>query len=182
MTLTMPSPTKDKNSGIFYLRVCVRADLTRLIGKAEVTKSLRTREPAEAKERFAVEYAKLQKRWASLRAKPEPLPLKGIVALSGRVYFRLMEMLELEPGEPEVWQRVLTLSQQAEAAEGGFEKWYGEATNEVLKEEGIAVDEASRARLLREIHKAWTQAASQQLKRSEGDFAPDPQANRFPQW
>lgn len=182
MTLTMPSPTKDKNSGIFYLRVRVPADLTRLTGKAEVTKSLRTREPAEAKERFAVEYAKLQKRWASLRARPEPLPLKNIVALSGRVYFRLMETLELEPGEPEIWQRLLSLSEQAEAVEDGLEKWYGEAANEVLAEEGIAIDTASRTRLLREIHKAWTQAANQQMKRAEGDFTPDQQANRFPKW
>ncbi|WP_411353652.1 DUF6538 domain-containing protein [Ruegeria conchae] len=53
----MPSPIKDKNSGIFYLRVRVPADLTRLTGKAEVSKSLRTREPAEAKERFAAEGA-----------------------------------------------------------------------------------------------------------------------------
>ncbi len=182
MTLTMPSPIKDKNSGIFYLRVRVPADLTRLTGKAEVSKSLRTREPAEAKERFAAEYAKIQKLWASLRAKPEPLPLKKIVALSGRVYFRTMEMLENEPGEPAIWNRVLHLSKQAEATEDGMEKWYGEGVDEILAEEGIAVDKPTRARLLSEVHRSWTQAASQQLKRAEGDFTPDPLALRFPDW
>lgn len=101
-----------------------------------MSKSLRTRDPAEAKERFAAEYAKIQKRWASLRAKPEPLSLKKIVALSGRVYFRLLEILENEQGEPEIWNRVLHLSQQAEATEGGMEKWYGKVTDEILAEEG----------------------------------------------
>ncbi|WP_160116520.1 DUF6538 domain-containing protein [Ruegeria sp. AU67] len=159
MTLTMPTPVKDKKSRIYYVRVRVPADLKGIVGRAEVSKSLRTRDPAVAKERFAAEYAKIQKRWASLRAKPEPLPLKKIVALSARVYFRLMEVLENEPGEPEIWHRVLELSQQAEAAEGGLEKWYGDATDEILAEEGIAVDEPTRARLLREVHRSWTQAA-----------------------
>ncbi|WP_171130683.1 MULTISPECIES: site-specific integrase [unclassified Ruegeria] len=182
VTLNMPTPVKHKKSGIYYVRVRVPADLKGNVGRAEVSKSLRTRDPSEAKERFATEYAKIQKRWASLRAKPEPLPLKKIVALSGRVYFRLMEMLENEPGEPAIWKQVLRLSQEAEAAEGGMEKWYGVFADEILAEEGIAIDQPTRVRLLREVHKSWTQAARQQLKRAEGDFSPDPQAMRFPEW
>ncbi len=104
----------------------VPADLKGIVDRAEVSKSLRTRDPAEAKERFAAEYAKIQKQWACPRSKPETLPLKKIVALSGRVYFRLMEMLDSEPGEPEIWNRVLHLSQQAEATEGAINKWYGD--------------------------------------------------------
>ncbi|WP_370629005.1 DUF6538 domain-containing protein [Celeribacter sp. PS-C1] len=86
----MLKPVKDLKSGIFYIRVRVPADLFAVIGRAEVSKSLRTREPLEAKERFAAEYAILQKRWATLRARPEPLPLKQIVSLAGRVYHRVM--------------------------------------------------------------------------------------------
>ena len=71
MTLIMPTPGKDKNSGIYYIRVRVPADLKGIVDRAEVSKSLRTRDPAEAKERFAAEYAKIQKRWAALRAMPE---------------------------------------------------------------------------------------------------------------
>uniref|UniRef100_UPI001E55500E DUF6538 domain-containing protein n=1 Tax=Nocardia farcinica TaxID=37329 RepID=UPI001E55500E len=58
----------------------VPADLLPSVGREEVSKSLRTREPAEAKERFATEYAAIQRRWAALRATPEPLPLKQIVS------------------------------------------------------------------------------------------------------
>ncbi|WP_370462857.1 DUF6538 domain-containing protein [Ruegeria sp. PrR005] len=59
----MPRPVKDKKSGIYYVRVRVPADLLATVGRAEISKSLRTREPAEAKERFAVEYAAMQRRW-----------------------------------------------------------------------------------------------------------------------
>lgn len=50
----------------------------------------------------------------------------------------------------------------------------------ILDEEGIAIDATTRTRMLQEVHKAWTQAAEQQLKRAEGDFSPDPQAARLP--
>lgn len=102
--------------------------------------------------------------------------------MSGRVYFRTIEMLENEPGEPAIWNRVLHLSKQAEATEDGMEKWYGEGIDEILADEGIAVVKPTRARLPREVHRSWTQAASQQLKRAEGDFTPGPLALRFPDW
>jgi hypothetical protein len=34
--------------------------------------------------------------------------------------------------------------------------------------------------VLQELDRAFRQAAEQQLKRAEGDFSPDPKANRFP--
>ena len=106
MSISMPHPVKDIKSRIYYLRVRVPADLVGTFGRREVSKSLRTREPAEAKERFAVEYAAVQKRWAALRATPQTLPLKQIVSLAGRVYQRLMVALDDEPGEPEIWEQV----------------------------------------------------------------------------
>lgn len=81
MALIMPKPIKDKDSGIYHLRVRVPADLKATFKKKEVSKSLRTRDPKEAKERFAAEYAAVQRHWAALRAKPEPLTLKRIVGL-----------------------------------------------------------------------------------------------------
>lgn len=180
MTLVMPKPTKDKKSGIYYLRVRVPADLVGPAGRFEETKSLRTRDPAEAKERFAQEYAALQRRWSRMRAEPSSIPLRQIVGLSARVYHRLMDSLHDEPGEPGIWQQVLRIGGEAEAASNGLERWYGSTVDELLDEEGIAIDTNSRARLLLEVHKSWKQAAEQQLKRSSGDFSPDPDANRFP--
>ncbi|WP_371933290.1 DUF6538 domain-containing protein [Ruegeria discodermiae] len=42
----MPTPAKDKNSENYYLQVRVPADLTGIVGRAEVSKSLRTRDPS----------------------------------------------------------------------------------------------------------------------------------------
>ncbi|RBI72707.1 integrase [Roseovarius sp. TE539] len=182
VTLIMPRPVKDPKTGIYYIRVRVPADLTASFGRAEVSKSLRTREPAEAKERFATEYAAIQRRWVALRAAPEPIPLKQIVSLAGRVYQRLMVTLENEPGESSIWEHVARLNEQATGDEGAVERWYGPTVDEILLEEGIAIDQATRKRLIIEAHRAWEQATEQLHKRSQGDFSPDPNANRFPEW
>lgn len=182
MTLNMPRPVKDSKSGIYYLRVRVPADLKASFGRTEVSKSLRTREPAEAKERFAAEYAAIQRRWAALRATPEPLPLKQIVSLAGRVYQRLMADLENEPGEPAIWEHVARLNEQAAGDQKALKKWYGPTVDEILIEEGLCIDQATRKRLIIETQRAWEQATEQLLKRSQGDFSPDTNANRFPEW
>ena len=182
MTLIMPKPVKDPKSGIYYLRVRVPADLVNAAGRVEVSKSLRTRDPAVAKERFAFEYATLQRRWSAMRAAPAPLPLKQIVSLAGRVYQRLMEDLDQEPGESSIWEGVARLNAQAASNESALEKWYGPSVDELLVEEGISTDKTTRTRLLKEVQSAWEQATEQQHKRSRGDFSPDPNAGRFPDW
>ena len=182
VALIMPTPIKDKKSGIYYFRVRVPADLVSTVGRSEILKSLRTREPKEAKEGFAVEYAAIQKRWAALRAKPESLPLKRIVSLAGRVYQDLMTSLESEPGEASIWEQVQRLNAEAGTDQATLEKWYGHTVDELLLAEGIATDAHSRSRLLKEVQRAWEQATQQQHKRSQGDFSPDPEAGRFPDW
>jgi len=182
VALIMPTPIKDKKSGIYYFRVRVPADLLSTVGRSEIIKSLRTREPKEAKERFALEYAATQKRWAALRAKPEPLPLKRIVSLAGRVYHDLMTSLETEPGDTSIWEQVQRLNAQAATDGTALEQWYGDTVDELLMSEGIATDAHSRSRLLKEVQRAWEQATQQQNKRSQGDFSQDPYAARFPEW
>lgn len=180
MPLKMPTPIKDKSSGIYYIRLRVPAEIVHAVGKREVSKSLRTRDPAEAKERFAQEYARYQRRWEAYRNRPQPLPFKEIVRLSGKVYHDLMTTLEDEPGEPEVWKQVRRLNSEAEKDEEALEQWYGTMVDDLLLDEGVATDATSRKRLLQEVVKAWQQATLQQLKRSLGDFSPDPDAARFP--
>ncbi|GAA3865291.1 DUF6538 domain-containing protein [Celeribacter arenosi] len=180
MTLKMPNPIKNKKSGIFSIRVRVPADLVTAFGRSEYVKSLRTRDPAEAKVRFAAEYASFQKRCSALRAKPQVLPFKKIMILAGRAYHELMEILENEPGEPEIWEGVKRLNAKARLSDAHRDKWYGPYVDKLLEEEGIAVDARSWERLIVEVQKAHEQAAEQQHKRSLGDFSPDPNADRFP--
>jgi integrase len=91
-----------------------------------------------------------------------------------------MTTLELEPGEPTVWQAVLKLLDRVALNPDGVAKWYGPEADRLLLEQGIVTDDASRTRLLAELDRALRQAAEQQLKPAEADYSPDPKANRFP--
>ncbi|MEQ1942390.1 DUF6538 domain-containing protein [Mesorhizobium sp. VNQ89] len=177
----MSRPFKHKKTGVYYLRERVPADLVALVGRREIWKSLGTKEPAIAKERHAEEKRKLDLRWKALRSKPEPLPHQQLVALSGKLYRRVMAINEAEPGEPEIWQQTLRIVGEIDGRADAMEQWYGESADAILLEEGLVTDNYSRARLIQEAHSAFRQAANQQLKRSQGDYRPDPAAGRFPE-
>ena len=67
MALAMARPWKHPDTGIFYLRRAVPADLRPLVGKREEKRTLGTRDPAEAKVLHVAELARLEERWARLR-------------------------------------------------------------------------------------------------------------------
>ncbi|MER8645081.1 DUF6538 domain-containing protein [Mesorhizobium sp. M1252] len=180
MVLPMPSPQKSK-SGVYYFRQRVPADLRRKVGKGEVAYSLRTKDPAEAKARFAQEAAKVAQRWKALRAVPAPLPHIQLVALAGELYRRQMTLLRIEPGEPEIWVEVLNLLSRLDGDSEALERWYGPTADELLQDHGLATDPASRTRLIQEAHRAYRQAAEQLLRQAGGDYRPDPNADRFPE-
>jgi len=52
----------------------------------------------------------------------------------------------------------------------------------VLNRHGLEIDSESRLRLLQEVARAALQAAWTLKSMSQGNYAPDPQANRFPEW
>ena len=176
----MARPYKHPRTGVYYFRQRVPTDLRRLLGDKIVSRSLRTKDKEQAKLRNAVEVQKQAMIWERHRKQPEPLPHAQIVALSGFLYRDLMATLELEPGEASVWQAALKLLDRVAAASDGLAKWYGPEADRLLLEHGIVTDDGSRTRLLTELDRALRQAAEQQLQRAEGDYTPDPKANRFP--
>lgn len=180
MVLQMPRPFKHPKTGVYYFRARVPADLVAQVGRKEVKVTLGTKDPALAKQLFSDKEREFETRWKSFRAKPEPLPHRQIVGLAGKLYLQFMAPLEDEPGEPELWHRVLEIGDAVYANEDKMERWYGPAIDELLQREGLAIDASSRSRLLHESHTALKQAAEQQLKRSQGDYSPDPKADRFP--
>ncbi len=91
-----------------------------------------------------------------------------------------MAAMELEPGEPGIWFETLKLLDRVAAAPEALERWYGPTVDTLLLERGIVTDDTSRQRLIQETDRAFRQVAEQQLKRAEGDYSPDPRANRFP--
>ena len=62
-----------------------------------------------------------------------------------------------------------------------LDRLFGSATDRLCQRLGISVDQASRLRLLREIGEAYRQAEAKLMKNMEGDYSPDPAANRFPE-
>ena len=180
MVLQMARPQKNRTSGVYYFRQKTPADLVAVFGRKEVSQSLGTKDPDEAKVRNIAALHRQAMIWERLRKRPDPLPHKQIVALSGVIYRDYVAMMELEPGEPRVWTEVQKLLDRVAASPGGAEQWYGEAVDKLLAEQRIVTDEASRARLIEETDRAFRQAVALNRKRSEGDYSPDPKADRFP--
>ncbi|WP_229447877.1 DUF6538 domain-containing protein [Nitratireductor sp. B36] len=176
----MSRPQKHPKSGVYYFRQKTPADLVAIFGKKEISWSLRTKDPDEAKRRNADAVRKQAMVWERLRKRPEPLPHKQIVALTGIIYRDWMALRETEPGEPDVWTEMLALFDRVESDPDGPERWYGATVDNLLLEQGIVTDETSRTRLMGEVGRTFRQVAEQQLKRSEGDYSPDPRADRFP--
>ncbi|TCR81535.1 DUF6538 domain-containing protein [Rhizobium sp. BK376] len=179
MVLQMPRPFKHPKTGVYYFRVRVPADLVTIVGKAEVKISLSTKDPALAKELFADKTREIGKRWKTLRANPEPLSQKQIVALAGKVYRKIIERFDDDPGNPRTWQNIIDLAHRVAKA-GSWEQWYGASVDELLLSEECTTDAESRERLIHNTHDALIQAAEQQLKKAQGDYSPDPKADRFP--
>lgn len=179
MILPMSRPSKITKSDTYYFRKRVPADLVGIIGRSEIRISLRTKDPVLAKELFREKEQEIENEWRSLRATPEVLSHRKIVALSGVLYREYVELLADEAGEPELWHHVLRLVEGASEAEK-LEEWYGSTVDALLKKQGIAIDANSRLRLLEASHYAYKQAAEQLQRQSKGDYTPDPKADRFP--
>ncbi|MFC5427556.1 DUF6538 domain-containing protein [Paraburkholderia denitrificans] len=71
----------DKRGNVYYIRRRVPIDLVPVLGKSEVSKSLRTRDRDEAKARCRLEDVRLDEEWAKLRAE---LPLTEDVTCRGQ--------------------------------------------------------------------------------------------------
>jgi integrase len=180
MALQMARPFKHPRSGVYYFRQRTPTDLRPKLGNKIVSRSLHTKDPAIAKVRNAEEVRKQALIWDAHRKQPEPLSSPQIVALSGIVYRDLMALRESEPGEPEIWSETLNLLDRISADPETLNSWYSTTVDNLLLERGIVTDNYSRSRLITEAHKALRQASEQQLRRAEGDYSPDPKANRFP--
>ncbi len=77
----MPSPWKHPKTGGYYVRVRVPAEMVEAVGQAWVKRSLRTKDPAEAKLRFPGALQEVQRHWEVLRNGPQPLNRQQVMAL-----------------------------------------------------------------------------------------------------
>ncbi len=76
----------------------------------EVVKvSLQTKDPAVAKQRFTQALASVDAHWEALKHGPSKLTHKQFTALAGEVRSAWVKILDDDPGDPAMWQRVQTL-------------------------------------------------------------------------
>jgi hypothetical protein len=59
---------------------------------------------------------------------------------------------------------------------------FGEIADAFLAKKGLTIDAASRPVLLNEIRRAILDGAKQVSRKGSGDYGPDPNVSRFPQW
>lgn len=206
MVLFMPRPMKRKGSSIPEFRARVPADLRTKayghtlhfrfsgerpgdpdvtvsvkVGRDFVKFSLRTRDPATAKARHAAALAVLQTYWQCLRHGPVTLDHEQVTALAGIWYRQWVANLRRMPGSPEVW-RVWCKMLERVRTENRLEVEIGPIADEFLSEQGVVVDADTRTRLCMALHQAMMQAGDLLRKFAEGDYRPDPDADRFPQY
>lgn len=206
MVLYMTRPTKRSGSSNKQFRKRVPADVQRVargetivfalpktltgdecieiparIG-THVEFSLRTADPALAKLRLNRASEHFERTIAAYREGPRRLTQKECVTIAGILYRDLAQSFEDNPGDAEIWQLVREANERATTSPERTEQWFGPSADELLSKLGIVTDRASRAALLQEVAKAFNEAAAKLKRNAEGDFRPDPIADRFPKW
>ncbi|WP_417811952.1 DUF6538 domain-containing protein [Thalassospira alkalitolerans] len=162
--------------------------------KARVVKvSLGTRDPNDAKIRQAQIAGYLEGVWKSVRKGPQKLTLKQAVSLAGEVYKAWVSVLEDDPGSPAIWKRVREADEFARQGNGlmimtpamqqkGLENRFGAFVDVALSKRGLVVDEDSRGKLLQQVVVAMELATEKLQRHSFGDYTPDNNETRFPDW
>jgi integrase len=196
MRYAMPNP--ELINGNYYLRVHVPKDVA-IIAKGKtlqvpvgdhlcpatvgsvVKVSLRTKVYDEAKKRFTIALAAIERQWEAFRKGPTSIPHKTLVALTGEFYREIVSIVDEEPGETTVWEAVKGLHDRLDANLEARRNWYSGRADALLAAHGLNADEASKLRLIEELHSAAKQWAAVTYRKAQGDYRPDPDAGRFPE-
>ncbi|MGB3336947.1 MAG: DUF6538 domain-containing protein [Devosia sp.] len=205
MVVRMATPFLHPKTGVWYFRKAVPEHLQPLVGKKEEKFSLHTKDLTLAKRSFAQAAADVQARWEHLQQRPlvpEPvreqsMTLQQIVAIAGEFYHELLQQHRAQPGPAKIWHDKLNQMQSAlpdrlmKPGRKRLPGWafmpaqaaartVGAQVREMLDGEGIALDNESLMRLHLEVASALAQGYAVLARQAEGDYSPDPRANRFP--
>ncbi|MFZ5738570.1 MAG: DUF6538 domain-containing protein [Pseudomonadota bacterium] len=195
----MASPIRRDGSSVHYLRKRVPADLTpkavglvlhvpvgpetaavRVGSSGTIKVSLRSHDPREAKARQAKALAYLDDMWRALRAGPQRLNNRQVVALAGEWYRAAKATWENDPGRATLWGILKSAAQNWDVET--VQREMAPFVAEVLAERALNVDDDSRARLAKAMHSAFRDATGLLERRARGDYGPDEVEQRFPAW
>jgi len=191
MGLKMATPFRHPQSGIFWYRRRVPADLIQLVGRKEEEVSLRTRDPGEARAATIRVAGEVEARWANLRVGARRVSHKEAVAIAGKHYRNLVSENENEPGDPAlVLGRILSDQVAANSPEvrvvasgdravtdrmlARLKGQNRPAVKAYLRRRGDIVDEGSFERIVAAVNAAIVQGREQVLRFSKGNYRNDP--------
>jgi len=180
MALPMSRPTRSK-SGVYYLQKRVPSDLVQKVGRRAIKRSLRTKDPLEAKARHAQALQELELEWAVLRSDVLTLSHRQVVALSRQRCEEYRANFGDNPPSVVSTENEMEMRKGVGDAPERLEIWYGRTADSILKTNGIKVDGTTRLVLLKELHRTDEQSLENVKRNACGDYSPDPQADRFPE-
>lgn len=198
MGLTMPSPTRHPQSGVYRVRVAIphnlRPTTERLYQRrVEFVTSLGTRDPIEAKrlapDALADIAAKLARARAAEAGVLTVLSERSVRVMAGQWLKAMAAAYETDPGTVKNWQVTRSdLLDQRTPSDGEEAESHLHASNadrrdamELLTEQGIEADEASVTRLTVALWDAKIDLAETMERRAGGDWSARVHHERFPE-
>jgi integrase len=187
MVLSMARPQLHPRSGVYWLRKRVPADLVALVGRREEYFSLQTRDPEEAKRRHVDEMARLEARWAALRAGPRTITEREAHELAVEAHDRWLEEFREFPSRQtfwpteigaELWSTLigsrtpsgeLLTSDKTLVAKVRLQEWCSEQADILIQRRGLLVDDAGREQLARAVAAAIQRASLTLSRLARGD-------------
>ena len=184
---------------------CVTVRITDKMGKVRF--SLRSRDPAEVKIRHARALEQLEIIWRGLRDTNAPVILsrRDAHALAGELYrawaddrrdrnlaathdpvtrtWTIERLSELAVKEEDECAFAIAVRKLTEAADcDGLEPVLGPLADRMLLAKGLRIEPECRPVLLDAFCMALRQALEHRHRNAQGDYRPDPKADRFPEW
>jgi len=192
MALAMSRPHKHSKTGVYWVRKRVPADLVPVVDKAEVTRSLGTKDAAEAKRRHRDAVAEIEEQWANLRGGEQTLTEREAHALAVTIYENWLALHRDNPSEQYLWHTELfgelwTVAplpeREPEPGQPGempienillpaMRQFCFQQADFGLAEHGLRVDAESRFRLAKAIGAALQRASIVLEREAKGIFAP----------
>ncbi len=116
----------------------------------------------------------------------QDLSHKQTIALAGEVYREMIAAHESNPGAAADWRKKLEADASAirnqSLRRGGLFGRFAEASMTFLDRKGIQITPEGLAKFIHAVAEAVVQGDEHLLRNAEGDYSPDPKADRFPKF
>ena len=193
MPLNMSRPWKHPDSGVYWFRKAVPAELRSLAGKREEKRSLQTKDAAEARRRHATVATEIETKWANLRNGPRSLSEREAHDFAQTIYDRWIELHRDNPSTQTKWDvqigetllapmKTISDLSLSEVDPDLFRKQEMRALSSegqrfCVELYGIVIDRPSEILLEKAVARALQRASQVIAKHAEGNF--DFPARRF---